>query len=102
MDSSHTGAPPKYEKEDDELSVDLTLFDIEDDKSSVNLTIFNTEDDKSSVNLTIFNLTISQTVPSSSFLDSCCYRRTRHTTDSYPNFSHIARQKLLAYLLESD
>jgi hypothetical protein len=48
MDSSHTGAPPKYEKEDDELSVDLTLFDIEDDKSSVNLTIFNTEDDKSS------------------------------------------------------
>jgi hypothetical protein len=48
MDSSHTDAPPKYEKDDDEPSIDLTMFDLEDGKSSVDLTIFNTEDDKSS------------------------------------------------------
>jgi hypothetical protein len=34
MDSSHTGTPPKHEKDDDKSSVDLTMFDIEDDKSS--------------------------------------------------------------------
>jgi hypothetical protein len=49
MDSSHTGTPPKHEKEDDESSVDLTMFDTEDDKSSsIDLKMFDTEDDKSS------------------------------------------------------
>jgi hypothetical protein len=47
VDSSHTGAPPKHEKEDDESSVDLTMFDIKDDKSYVGLIMFDTEDDKS-------------------------------------------------------
>jgi hypothetical protein len=46
MDSSHT--PPKYEKEDDESSIDLSIFDTEDDKFSVDLKIFDTEDSKSS------------------------------------------------------
>jgi hypothetical protein len=32
IDSSHTDSPPMYEKEDDESSVDLALFDIEDNK----------------------------------------------------------------------
>jgi hypothetical protein len=48
MDSSHTGTPPKHKKEDDESSIDLTMFDIEDDKFSVNRQIFDSEDDKSS------------------------------------------------------
>jgi hypothetical protein len=39
MDSSHT--PPKHEKEDDESSVDLSMFDT-DDKSSVDLKMFDT------------------------------------------------------------
>jgi hypothetical protein len=47
MDSSHIGTPPKHEKEDDESSIDLTMFDTEDDKSSIDLTMFDTEDDKS-------------------------------------------------------
>jgi hypothetical protein len=46
MDSSHT--PPKHEKEDDESSVDLLIFDKEDDKPSVDLKILDTEDSKSS------------------------------------------------------
>jgi hypothetical protein len=46
MDSSDT--PPKHEEEDDESSVDLSMFDTEDDKSSVDLKIFDTEDSKSS------------------------------------------------------
>jgi hypothetical protein len=46
MDSSHTGAPLKHEKEDDEFSVDLIMIDTEDDKLYVDLTIFDTEDDK--------------------------------------------------------
>jgi hypothetical protein len=29
MDSSHTGTPPKHEKEDDEFDFDLTMFDSE-------------------------------------------------------------------------
>jgi hypothetical protein len=37
----------KHKKEDDEFSVDLTMFDIKDNKSSVDLTIFDTDDDKS-------------------------------------------------------
>jgi hypothetical protein len=45
MDSSHTGALLKREKEDNESSVDLTIFDIEDDKFSVDITIFDTKDD---------------------------------------------------------
>jgi hypothetical protein len=48
MDSSHTGTPPKHEKEDDESSVDLSMFDTEDDKSSINLKMYDIEDDKSS------------------------------------------------------
>jgi hypothetical protein len=48
MDSSHTSTPLKHEKEDDESSVDLTMFNTNDDKSSVDLTMFDTEDDKSS------------------------------------------------------
>jgi hypothetical protein len=49
MDSSYTGTPPMHEKEDDESSVDLTIFDTEDDKSSpVVLKIIDTEDSKSS------------------------------------------------------
>jgi hypothetical protein len=48
MDSSHTVTPSKHEKEDDESSIDVTMFDIEDDKSSVDLKMFDTEDDKSS------------------------------------------------------
>jgi hypothetical protein len=35
-------------------------------------------------------------------LDNYCLRRTRHTTDSYPNFFHVVEHKLSAYLLESD
>jgi hypothetical protein len=46
MDSSHT--PPKHEKEDDESSVDLSMFDTKDDKSYVDFKIFDTEDSKSS------------------------------------------------------
>jgi hypothetical protein len=34
MDSSHTGTPPKHEKEDDESDVDLSMFNSEDDESS--------------------------------------------------------------------
>jgi hypothetical protein len=49
MDSSHTGTPPKHEKEDDESSIDLEMFDTEDDKSSsIDLKMFNTENSKSS------------------------------------------------------
>jgi hypothetical protein len=48
MDSSHNVTPSKHEKEDDESSIDLTMFDTEDDKSSVDLKMFDTEDDKSS------------------------------------------------------
>jgi hypothetical protein len=47
MDSSHTDTPSKHEKEDDESSIDLSIFDTKDDKSYVDLKIFNTEDDKS-------------------------------------------------------
>jgi hypothetical protein len=44
MKSSHT---PKHEKEDDEFSVDLSMFDTDDDKSSsVDLKIFDTENSK--------------------------------------------------------
>jgi hypothetical protein len=46
MDSPHT--PPKHEKEDDESSVDLSMFDTEDDKSSIDLKMFDTADSKSS------------------------------------------------------
>jgi hypothetical protein len=43
MDSSHTSTPPKHEKEDDESSVNFTMFDTEDDKSSfVDLKMFDT------------------------------------------------------------
>jgi hypothetical protein len=45
MDSSHT--PLKHKKEDDESSVDLSIFDTEDDNASVDLKIFDTEDSKS-------------------------------------------------------
>jgi hypothetical protein len=48
MDSSHTGSPPKHEKEDDESDIDLTMFDSEDDESDVDLSIFDSEHDKSS------------------------------------------------------
>jgi hypothetical protein len=44
MNSFHT--PLKHEKEDDESSVDLSMFDTEDDKSLVDLKIFDTEDSK--------------------------------------------------------
>jgi hypothetical protein len=47
MDSSHTGTPPKHEKDDDESSVNLTMFDIENDKSSsVDLKMFDSQDSK--------------------------------------------------------
>jgi hypothetical protein len=48
LNSSRIDTPPKHKKENDESSVDLTIFDTEDDKSSVDLKMFNTEDDKSS------------------------------------------------------
>jgi hypothetical protein len=49
MDSSNTGTPPKHEKEDDESSVDITMFDTENDKSSsVDHKMFGTKDSKSS------------------------------------------------------
>jgi hypothetical protein len=49
MDSSHTGTPAKYEKEDDESSIDPAMFNTEDDKSSsIDLKMFDTEDSKSS------------------------------------------------------
>jgi hypothetical protein len=49
MDSSHTGTPPKHEKEDDEFFVDPTMFDTEDDKSfSIDLKMFDIEDSNSS------------------------------------------------------
>jgi hypothetical protein len=48
MGSSHTSTPSKHEKEDDESSVDLTIYDTVDDKSSsVDLKMFDTEDSKS-------------------------------------------------------
>jgi hypothetical protein len=37
-----------YEKEDDESSVNLSMFDTDDDKSSVDLKMFDTENSKSS------------------------------------------------------
>jgi hypothetical protein len=40
--------PPKHKKEDNEFSVDLSIFNIEDDKFYVDLKIFDTEDFKSS------------------------------------------------------
>jgi hypothetical protein len=41
MNSSHTGTPLKYEKEDNESIVDLTMFNTDDDKSSfIDLKIF--------------------------------------------------------------
>jgi hypothetical protein len=40
--------PPKHEKEDDESSIDLSIFDKENDKSYVDLKMFDTEDSKSS------------------------------------------------------
>ncbi len=46
MDSSHT--PLKHEKEDDESSVDIAMFDTEDDISSADLKMFDTDDSKSS------------------------------------------------------
>jgi hypothetical protein len=47
MDSSHTGTPPKHEKDDDESSINLTMFDIENDKSSsVDLKMFDSQDSK--------------------------------------------------------
>jgi hypothetical protein len=49
MDFSHTDTPLKHEKEDDELSIDLIMFDTEDDKSSsVDLKLFDIKDFKSS------------------------------------------------------
>jgi hypothetical protein len=48
MDSSHTGTPPKYEKDDDESDVDLTIFDLEHDESNFDISIFYSGDDKSS------------------------------------------------------
>jgi hypothetical protein len=49
IDSSHIGTPAQHEKDDDESSVDLTMFDTDDDKLfSVNLKMFDTEDSKSS------------------------------------------------------
>jgi hypothetical protein len=62
MDYSHIGTPPKHEKEDDESSVDLSMFDTEDDKSSIDLKIFDTEDDKSSD------------------LDDCCHHNEKVST----------------------
>jgi hypothetical protein len=46
MYSSHT--PPKHKKEDDESSVDFSMFDTEDDKPSVDLKIFDIENSKPS------------------------------------------------------
>jgi hypothetical protein len=47
MDSSYT--PPKHEKEDDESSIDILMFDTENDKSSsVDLKMFDTENFMSS------------------------------------------------------
>ncbi len=40
--------PPKHEKEDDESSIDLSIFDTEDDKSPVDLKMFDTEDSNAS------------------------------------------------------
>jgi hypothetical protein len=49
MDSSHIGTPPKHEKEDDEPSLDLTMFNTENNKpSSIDLKMFDKEDSKSS------------------------------------------------------
>jgi hypothetical protein len=47
MDSSHTSTHLKHEKDDDESSVDLTIFDTKDDKSFVDPKMFDTEDSKS-------------------------------------------------------
>jgi hypothetical protein len=46
MDCSHT--PPKHEKENDESSIHLSMFNTKDDKSFVDLKIFDTEDSNSS------------------------------------------------------
>jgi hypothetical protein len=42
MNSSHTGTPPKDEKEDDESDIDLTMFDSDDDTSSLTQMIVTT------------------------------------------------------------
>jgi hypothetical protein len=70
MDPSHTGAPPKHKKDDDESSIDLAMFDTEDDKSYVDLIMFDTKDDKS------FNQ------------DDCCHHIEKVST-SIQNFSII-------------
>jgi hypothetical protein len=48
MDSSHTGTPPKHEKEDDESDVDVTMFDSEENEYDIDLSMFDSEHDKSS------------------------------------------------------
>jgi hypothetical protein len=48
MNSSHIGTSSKHEKEDDEPSVNLTMFDTEYDKFFIHLKMFDTEDFKSS------------------------------------------------------
>jgi hypothetical protein len=44
----------------------------------------------------------TQTASSLNSLDNYCYRRTWHTTNSYPNFFRTAEHKLSAYPPKSD
>jgi hypothetical protein len=61
MDSSHTGTPPKHEKEDDEFDVDLTIFDSEDDKSS-DMDDYCHHIEKVSTNIQMFSIFITSLI----------------------------------------
>jgi hypothetical protein len=84
------GSPKPYE-----LASRL-LAKCQDQKSSI------LQSNSKSTKFNIYDHIAYQTAPYSNPLDRYCCRRTRHMTDSYPNFFYIAEHKLLAYLLESD
>jgi hypothetical protein len=43
---------------------------------------------------------VLQKVPSLNLLGNYCYKKTLHRANSYPNFYHILKHKLLAYMSE--
>ena len=50
----------------------------------------------------IFTHKVLQMVPSANWLGSCCYKKTRHTADSYPNLRQNQEHQLLTCLLKFD
>src|SRR5438034_9292226 len=69
-------------------------------KSRVQLSDFLQSDSRTKVFCTCVHIG-PQTVTSSNWLDSCCYRRTQRMADSCPNFDHSSMHKLSAYPQES-